>query len=112
MPSTPRNRRLAATTTTALSAHSAVTSAAFPRTPHTPPDTTPGDKLLETRIRERIEHRLGDRIRRLAVCVADGAILLQGECSTSYSKQLAQHAALGVIEDERLENAIEVKAPC
>jgi len=37
--------------------------------------------------------------------------VLEGECSTYYSKQLAQHAALGVLEDEPLENTIVVVVP-
>jgi hypothetical protein len=41
----------------------------------------------------------------------DGAVLLQGQCATYYTKQLAQHAALGILDDERLENDIEVCVP-
>ncbi len=66
------------------------------------------EQALEHRIRDRIQKRLGSRIRDLSVDVSDKTIVLQGRCSTYYSKQLAQHAALGVIEDEQLENAIEV----
>ena len=35
-------------------------------------------------------------------------VVLEGECTTYYTKQLAQHAAMGVLEDEHLENAIVV----
>ena len=35
-------------------------------------------------------------------------IVLEGRCSTFYTKQLAQHAALGVLDEEQLENAIIV----
>ena len=38
-------------------------------------------------------------------------IRITGECSTYYSKQLAQHAVLGVVEDEVIENRIEVCVP-
>lgn len=63
---------------------------------------------LESRIRGRIEHRLGGRIRDLSVQIVGKSVILGGECATYYSKQLAQHAALGVIEDEHLENEIRV----
>ena len=66
------------------------------------------DDALAARIGERIRKRLGPRIRELAVVVDNKSIVLTGRCSTYYSKQLAQHAALGVIEDETLENNIEV----
>lgn len=65
-------------------------------------------ETLEIKIRNRIENRLGPRIRNLRVEVANGRVIIGGDCSTYYSKQLAQHAALGVIEDEHLDNLIEV----
>jgi hypothetical protein len=61
-------------------------------------------KLIE----QRIETRLPGRVRHLSVRVSADFIMLEGECSTYYTKQLAQHAALGVLEDEHLENAIVV----
>jgi hypothetical protein len=61
-------------------------------------------KLIE----QRIEARLPGRVRHLSVHVSAAFIVLEGECSTYYTKQLAQHAALGVLEDEHLENAIIV----
>jgi hypothetical protein len=59
-------------------------------------------------IQQRIEARLPGRVRHLSVRVNTDFILLEGECSTYYTKQLAQHAALGVLEDEHLENEIVV----
>lgn len=59
-------------------------------------------------IRQRIESRLVGRVRDLAVRFAGNTVVLEGKCSTYYSKQLAQHAALGVLEHEQLENAIVV----
>lgn len=61
-------------------------------------------KLIESRIRER----LGGRVRELKVEVDDSWVILHGRCATYYSKQLAQHAALGVLEDEQLDNQITV----
>lgn len=63
---------------------------------------------LVTRIRERILLRLGGRIHDLHVRVDDKQVILNGRCATYYSKQLAQHAALGVLEDEHLKNEIVV----
>ncbi len=65
-------------------------------------------RLLAVAIRQRIESRLGGRIRDLAIRIRGNTVLLEGRCATFYTKQLAQHAALGVIEEEQLENAIVV----
>jgi hypothetical protein len=45
------------------------------------------------------------------VRVFEGLVILEGQCATYYTKQLAQHAALGLLEDEQLENAIVVQVP-
>lgn len=66
---------------------------------------------LEQLIHERIAARLGRRIRNLAVAVDRGVIHLAGQCSTYYTKQMAQQVTLGVVEDEVIENAIEVAVP-
>jgi hypothetical protein len=66
-------------------------------------------RQLAIAIRQRIETRLAGRVRDLAVRIKGDTIVLEGCCATYYTKQLAQHAALGVIEDEHLENAIVVK---
>jgi hypothetical protein len=63
---------------------------------------------LAIAIRQRIESRLAGRVRELAVRVLGNTIVLEGKCATYYTKQLAQHAALGVLDDEQLENAIVV----
>jgi osmotically-inducible protein OsmY len=65
-------------------------------------------RALEIAIQQRIESRLGGRVRCLVVRVFEGVVILEGECATFYTKQLAQHAAMGVLEDEHLENAIVV----
>ncbi len=66
------------------------------------------DEPLAARIRKRIESRLPCRIRDLAVYASENAIVLEGQCRTYYTKQIAQHAAMGVLEYERLINHIEV----
>jgi osmotically-inducible protein OsmY len=65
-------------------------------------------QALEMNVRRRIESRLLGRIRNLRVRSSDGLVVLEGECTTFYTKQLAQHAAMGVLEDEQLENDIVV----
>lgn len=63
---------------------------------------------LAVAIMQRIESRLPGRVRNLAVRIRPGSVVLEGQCATYYTKQLAQHAALGILEDEHLENAIVV----
>jgi osmotically-inducible protein OsmY len=65
-------------------------------------------RTLELAIRQRIESRLMGRVRNLLVRALDGVVILEGECTTFYTKQLAQHAAMGMLEDEQLENSIVV----
>jgi uncharacterized protein YgbK (DUF1537 family) len=65
-------------------------------------------RLREAAIKERIEARLPGRIRNLVVRSFEGLVILGGQCSTFYTKQLAQHAAMGVLNEELLDNAIEV----
>jgi hypothetical protein len=67
------------------------------------------ERDLALAIRQRIETRLVGRVRDLSVRVARGTVVLDGKCSTYYTKQLAQHAALAILEHERLENAIVVE---
>ena len=72
---------------------------------------TDKQRELALTIHQRIELRLGGRVRNLTVrCVGD-TVVLEGQCATYYSKQLAQHAALAVLEAEHLENAIVVEMP-
>src|SRR5688500_4485825 len=65
-------------------------------------------RRLASAIMQRIESRLPGRVRNLAVRINADTIVLEGQCATYYTKQLAQHAALGILEDEHLENAIVV----
>jgi hypothetical protein len=66
-------------------------------------------RALEIAIHQRIETRLLGRVRNLHVHACDGIVILEGECATFYTKQLAQHTAMGILEDEHLENAIVVR---
>ena len=66
-------------------------------------------RAREVVIHQRIESRLPGRVRNLLVRSFDALVILEGQCATYYTKQLAQHAAMGVLEDEHLENAIVVR---
>lgn len=65
-------------------------------------------KHLAVAIKQRIESRLPGRLKNLEVRILADWVVLEGQCATYYTKQLAQHAALGILEDEHLENAIVV----
>lgn len=65
-------------------------------------------RALEIAIQQRIESRLLGRVRNLLVRALDGVVILEGECTTYYTKQLAQHTAMGILDDEQLENSIVV----
>lgn len=67
------------------------------------------DQELAARIKQRIRMQTSSRIRALSVVVSDGQIEICGRCATFYTKQLAQHAAMGILEGETLVNQIEVK---
>ncbi|MCI0334212.1 MAG: hypothetical protein L0228_13420 [Planctomycetes bacterium] len=66
------------------------------------------NRHLAVAIVQRIESRLPGRVRNLSVRILADTVVLEGACATYYTKQLAQHAALGILEDEHLENAIVV----
>lgn len=63
---------------------------------------------LADTIHSRIMERLGGRMHELEVLSDGDRVVLRGRCSTYYSKQLAQHEALGVLEEEHLLNQITV----
>ncbi len=48
------------------------------------------------------------RVKNLLVRAFNGVVILEGECATYYTKQLAQHTAMGILDDEHLENSIVV----
>jgi hypothetical protein len=70
-----------------------------------------GPQALAAIIQQRIESRLHGRVRNLVVRTDGDIVTLEGECATYYTKQIAQHTAMGVLDDEHLENAIVVNVP-
>jgi hypothetical protein len=71
----------------------------------------PQQGALAAIIQQRIESRLHGRVRNLVVRAEGEIVTLEGECATYYTKQIAQHTAMGVLDDEHLENAIVVNVP-
>ena len=63
---------------------------------------------LTATIERRIRRQTASRIHDLEVEFHRGSIVLKGRCLTFYTKQLAGHAAMGVLEGETLSNQIEV----
>lgn len=74
-------------------------------------DRSSGAAQLAANIERRIRRQTSSRIRDLTVEVCAGSIILRGRCLTFYTKQLAGHAAMGVLEGETLSNQIEVALP-
>ena len=62
-------------------------------------------------IRDRISERLNGRIRDLDVTASGESIVISGRCASFHTKQLAQHAALDVMNEEPLDNRIQVYVP-
>ncbi|MGC1272921.1 MAG: hypothetical protein WBC44_04385 [Planctomycetaceae bacterium] len=79
---------------------------ATPTTDRTAPDTA-ADRFVE-RIEQFVRLRTGGMIHGLHVEVGSDRVVLTGRTSTFYSKQLATHAALDVLDDQTLSNLIEV----
>lgn len=48
----------------------------------------------EALVADIVRSRTGGRIRRLSVCIQGNRLVISGETSTFYDKQLASHAAL------------------
>ena len=67
------------------------------------------DQELAARIHQRICMHTSGRVRDLTVVVTPDQIEIHGRCATFYTKQLAQHAAMGVLDGELLVNLIDVR---
>jgi osmotically-inducible protein OsmY len=70
--------------------------------------TTAEAERLAASIRRAVRRETGHRVRDLCVEVNRDGVLLRGQCTTYYCKQLAQHAAMSVPGGDRLTNSIEV----
>lgn len=63
---------------------------------------------LADQIEQFIRVRTGGMIYGLHVEVLDDSVILSGQTSTYYNKQLATHAAQSALEEQPLRNEIEV----
>ena len=63
------------------------------------------------KVDQRIASRAQGRINDLNIHIEGKTVVLSGHCATYYSKQLAQHAAQGIMDNEHLENKIQVIVP-
>lgn len=90
--------------------HSADAPDAFYQGAMNPSESTPSPQLCQV-VRDRIHKQLNGRVRDLDVEPTTAGVIISGTCSTYHTKQLAQHAALGVLNDETLQNRIEVTSP-
>lgn len=69
---------------------------------------TPQKQRLCEQVEELVRSRTGGMIRDLRVEPFGEGVTITGRTATYYTKQLATHAALGVLEDVSLANEIEV----
>ena len=68
----------------------------------------PTPQELVRSIEQRVLFRTHGRVHRLIVELCDQLVVLHGNTKTYYAKQLAQHAALELLGNRALVNAIEV----
>ena len=67
---------------------------------------------LQEHVERLVRSRTGGMIREFRVEVLNDTIVLTGRTATYYTKQLATHAALGLLKDATLNNDIEVVHDC
>lgn len=64
---------------------------------------------LRIELEHRIREKTGRRVRNLGIEVSQGRVVLRGEVTSYYDKQLAQHGVREILpEVVRLENEIRV----
>lgn len=66
---------------------------------------------LQNELENHVALRTARRIRNLAIEVGPGRVVLRGQASSYYLKQLAQHGVRELLPQVRLENSITVEAP-
>ena len=72
------------------------------------PETLEEAEELASSIERAVQRETGRAVADLTVEVGPQGVRLKGRCETYYTKQLAQHAAMGMPGGERLVNSIEV----
>jgi hypothetical protein len=72
------------------------------------PETVEEAEELAASIEQAVQRETGRGVADLAVEVSSQGVMLRGRCTTYYTKQLAQHAAMSLPGGDRLVNSIEV----
>jgi hypothetical protein len=72
------------------------------------PETLEEAEELAASIERAVQRETGWGVAGLVVEISHEGICLKGRCSTYYTKQLAQHAAMSIPGGDRLVNSIEV----
>jgi hypothetical protein len=72
------------------------------------PETLEEAEELAASIERAVQYETGRGVADLMVEVSSQGIRLKGRCSSYYTKQLAQHAAMRIPGGDRLTNSIEV----
>lgn len=75
---------------------------------HPLPETLAEAEQLAASIERAVWRETGGRVRNLRVRVNRQGVTLTGRCTTYYTKQQAQHAAMAFPGDHSLRNEIEV----
>ncbi len=75
---------------------------------HPLPETLAEAELLVASIERAVQEETGRGVRGLCVELHAEGVLLRGQCSSYYTKQLAQHAAMTVPGGDAVTNEIEV----
>ncbi len=75
---------------------------------HPLPETLAEAELLVASIERAVQEETGRGVRDLCVELREEGVLLRGRCSSYYTKQLAQHAAMTVPGGDAVTNEIEV----
>ncbi|MBI1902037.1 MAG: BON domain-containing protein [Planctomycetia bacterium] len=73
-----------------------------------PPRVSAEAEILATRIERAIRRKTNDKVRALRVEVSRDTVVLAGRCATFYCKQLAQQAAMTLVDGRELQDLIEV----
>lgn len=73
------------------------------------PDTQEEAEELSSLIELAIDQETAHGIRDLCVRISEDGIQLAGRCEWFYDKQMAQHAAMGILRGQPLVNDIEVQ---
>lgn len=75
---------------------------------HPLPETLAEAERLAASIERAVWRETGGRVRNLRVSVNHQGVTLTGRCTTYYTKQQAQHAAMAFPGEHSLSNEIEV----